>query len=138
MNDYVTIGELAKSGDVPVSTLRYYERLGLLVADARSDGNYRIYGPKARERLEFIRSAKDAGFTLEDITELINIREGTIAACDDVRVVIERRLEDLDHRLRDLRRLRRALTTLQQTCREAGNRDHCLVLEELGEGHRTS
>jgi MerR family mercuric resistance operon transcriptional regulator len=136
VDGFCTIGDLAKSADVPVSTLRYYERVGLLVADGRSDGNYRVYGPAARERLDFIRSAKDAGFTLEDIAELLNIHDGTRAACDEVRVLIERRLSDLEDRLRDMRRLRRTLADLQQTCRASAERDHCLVLDELADGHR--
>lgn len=136
MDAYSTIGEFAKSADIPVSTLRYYERLGLLVPDSRSDGNYRIYGPDAYERLDFIRSAKDAGFTLEDVAALIGIRDGTTAACDEVRALIENRLSDLDTRLRDLRRLKRTLSELRRACRESADHERCLVLDGLGEGRR--
>lgn len=132
MGSYSTIGGLAKAADVPVSTLRYYERLGLLLPESRSDGNYRVYGPRSLERLQFIRRAKDAGFTLEDVTTLLHIQDGTRAACDEVRTLIEGRLADLDDRLRDLRHLRTALVSLQKTCHDSAEKDHCLVLDHLG------
>jgi MerR family mercuric resistance operon transcriptional regulator len=134
MRGHSTIGAFAKSVNVPVSTLRYYERLGLLSPEYRSDGNYRMYGPAALERIDFIRCARDAGFTLDDVAALLGIRNGR-AACNDVRELIEHRLLDLDKRARDLRRFKRTLTGLQRACRNSANRDHCLVIDELGKAH---
>lgn len=131
MNTYCTIGELAKAAKVPVSTLRYYERLGLLAPDARSDSNYRMYGRAAHERLDFIRSAKDAGFTLEDVATLVGIRDGAESACAEVGQLIEHRLADLEGRIRDMKRLKRTLAELRQACRGSAERDRCVVLDEL-------
>lgn len=79
-----TIGGLARGAGVPTSTVRYYERHGLLTSEARSRGNYRLYGPAALERLRFVRSAQAAGFTLSDITLLLRFRDGDPAPCQDV------------------------------------------------------
>lgn len=133
MNGHCTIGQLAEAAALPVSTLRYYERLGLLDPDARSGGNYRLYDRSALDRLHFIRRAKDAGFTLEDVATLLHIHDGTRTVCGEVRALIENRLVDLDARLRDLRHLRSALLSLRKTCRDSAQKNHCLVLEQLNE-----
>lgn len=96
------IGELAKLAEVATSTLRYYERAGLLKPSDRTDGNYRFYDNKALERLRFIRAAKSAGFTLEDIISLIHFRDGNTAPCKEVQQLIEHRLDELSQRLREL------------------------------------
>ena len=133
MSTHYTIGQLGKAAGLPASTLRYYERLGLLEPDARSDGNYRLYGTGALDRLNFIRRAKDAGFALDDVTALLQIQDGSRAACDEVRTLIEGRLVELEDRLRDLKHLRSALVSLQKTCRDSSEKDHCLVLDRLGD-----
>lgn len=133
MRETYTIGRLAKAADVPVSTLRYYERTGLVVPDARSDSNYRVYGRDALERLHFIRRAKDAGLTLDDIAALLDIQDGSSQPCDAVRELIEHRLAELDERMRDLEQLRGTLSELRETCRRAAEKDHCLVLDRLAD-----
>ena len=62
-----TISQLAKAADVPTSTLRYYERVGLVIPETRSHSNYRLYGDESLEKLKFIRAAQAVGFTLEDV-----------------------------------------------------------------------
>ena len=117
---------------MPVSTLRYYERAGLLEPDARSEGNYRLYGPAALERLRFIRSAKDAGFTLEDIASLLELSDShPDTPCDNVLQLIEHRLDDLDIRIRDLRHLHKTLKRMRVVCQKAEEKEHCTVLDEL-------
>src|SRR5215813_5732090 len=87
-----TIGQLARAAGVPTSTVRYYERIGLLHPDARTAGNYRLYGEDALECLRFIRAAQRTGFTLEDITALLQLRDVTPELCQEVQVLIEARL----------------------------------------------
>ncbi len=133
MGKTYTIGRLARAAELPVSTLRYYERAGLLEPDARSEGNYRLYSGSALERLHFIRRAKEAGLTLDDIAALLQIQDGTSEPCDAVRGLIEHRLADVDTRIRDLEHLRRTLSGLRQTCRAARQKDRCLVLDQFGD-----
>ncbi len=75
----LTIGELAKAAGVPTSTVRYYERAGILRPSGRSAGNYRVYSKSELERLRFIRAAQATGFTLDDIKSLLRP-----AACSKV------------------------------------------------------
>lgn len=133
MSETYTIGRLAQAADLPVSTLRYYERAGLVVPGARTDANYRVYDSDALERLHFIRRAKDAGLTLDDIGALLDIADGGDNECDEVRELIERRLEELDNRIDDLHHLRDALAGLRETCKNARTKDHCVVLDRLAE-----
>ncbi len=114
----LTIGELAKAADVPTSTVRYYERAGILRPSGRSAGNYRVYSQSELERLRFIRAAQATGFTLEDVKALLRP-----AACGKVQGLIEERLADVAER----RVLRASLTE----CREHEESGRCRVVDEL-------
>ncbi len=122
-----TIGQVAKTLDVPISTLRYYERKGLLPPTDRSRSGYRMYDEAAVERLAFIRSAQAVGFTLEDIRELLRLDEDT--SCKEVQGLLERRLAEVKTKLVDLNRVRAALSAALATCRES--RRGCGVLTNL-------
>jgi MerR family mercuric resistance operon transcriptional regulator/MerR family gold-responsive transcriptional activator of gol and ges genes len=74
MASQLTIGQLAKSAGVHIQTVRYYERLHLLGPAARASSGYRLYGPEEVRRLRFIKNAKELGFTLREIAELLNLR----------------------------------------------------------------
>jgi DNA-binding transcriptional MerR regulator len=103
MEPAFTIGQLARAAGVPTSTVRYYERIGLLQPEARTEGNYRLYDDEALERLHFIRAAQATGFTLEDITALLQLHDATPDVCQDVQTLIDERLADLEKRMTDLR-----------------------------------
>ena len=93
MRTTYTIGKLAKASGVPVSTVRYYEQRGLLQPVARTKSSYRVYGSKSLEQLRFMRAAQASGFTLENISKLIEIREGALDPCAEVKQILERRLQ---------------------------------------------
>ena len=131
MGQTYTIGRLAKEAGVPVSTVRYYERADLLQPDGRSEGNYRLYGPDSLGRLQFIRAAKAVGFTLEDITELLHVQDGVKVPCTEVEELISHRLEELERRVSDLRKVRATLRSLEKLCLEASDKDHCEVIDRL-------
>jgi len=96
-----TIGQLARATGIPTSTVRYYERIGLLRPHGRTAGNYRVYSEEAVERVRFIRAAQATGFTLEAITALLDLRDGTTAVCQAVQVLLEERLSDVVKRMAD-------------------------------------
>ena len=131
MIETYTIGDFARAGDVATSTVRYYERAGLLEPSARTDGNYRVYGREELERLRFIRAAQSAGFTLEDISALIMFRDGNTAPCAEVQHLIEHRLDELRKRLAELRHVETHLKSALQVCQQAEQNGHCNVLDEL-------
>src|SRR5690349_3932882 len=126
----MTIGELAKAAEVPTSTVRFYERRGLLEPDARTRSNYRAYSSRTAERLKFIRSAQAAGFSLKDIREMLDLTYSDEPPCDEVAALIERRLDDVKQRLRDLKRINRTLTVALKSCCKGGP-DWCNEIERL-------
>ncbi len=131
MIESYTIGELARRAEVPTSTVRYYERAGLLRPAGRTASNYRFYGEDAFERLRFIRTAQAAGFTLQDITSLLELRDGTAAPCREVQVLIEARLDDVAKQLEDLQHVQEVLHASLDICRQAEAKGRCEVIENL-------
>ena len=125
----MTIGELAKAAGVNVQTVRYYEREGLLPKPHRwRDSNYRDFDDDALTRLRFIRSAKDLGFTLREISELLDLRILPGESCEEVKTLLGQKLADLEIRLADMRRLRRVLIKLQAACRDRKSNQSCPAL----------
>ena len=128
-----TISGLARTVGVPVTTLRYYERIGLLVPDGRSAGNYRLYSDASLHRLRFVRAAQDIGFTLDHVRTLLGSRGDRTVSCNDVQTLIEERLTDIECRLKDLRTVRRVLKTALRKCRESEGGGCCHLIEALEE-----
>ena len=133
MQTFYTIGQLSQAADVPTSTVRYYERVGLLQPDGRSSGNYRAYSPAALKRLRFIRAAQATGFTLYDVTALLSLRDGETAPCQEVQSLIEERLADATQRLKDLQHVQKVLKASLKLCREAEDSGRCHVIDDLTE-----
>ena len=126
----MTIGEAAKAAGVVPTTLRYYEREGLVKPTARSAAGYRLYDGEVAQRLRFIRSAQAIGFTLEDIGLLLELQRGDRRRCQSkVQTVLESRLKELNQKLKDLRRVRAALGDALHRCRSSSG--ECAVLEDL-------
>src|SRR5439155_24299185 len=90
-----TIGQLARAGDVPTSTVRFYERRGLVEPDARTPSGYRSYTPQSLERLRFIRAAQATGFSLKDIREMLGLTHSEQPPCEEVAGLIDHRLADI-------------------------------------------
>lgn len=125
----MTIGELAKKAGVNVQTIRYYEREGLLPEAHRwPDSGYRDFDDEALLRLQFIRSAKELGFTLREIKELSDMRVLPGESCAEVRQMIGVKLADLDRRMIEMRRLRRTLVNLEKACGQRAASTTCPAL----------
>lgn len=107
-----TVSELAKQVGATADTLRYYERIGLLPEPPRTAAGYRQYGPEDAERLRFIKRAQRFGLRLEDIGELLRIREEGLCPCGRTRNLLAERLAELDAELDELRRLREDVVTM--------------------------
>jgi DNA-binding transcriptional MerR regulator len=129
-----TIGNLARDAGIPASTIRYYEREGLIRPEERTQGNYRVFGREALERLRFIRAAQATGFTLADIKTLLAYRDGKLVPCKDVRILIEKRLANVEERMGELRHVRKILREFLETCRTADQEEPCHVIGRLEPG----
>jgi len=124
------IGQLAKQADIGIETIRFYEREGLLPAPPRSASGYRHYAPGAVSRLQFIRRAKHLGFTLAEIGELLQLQDGSGSRAD-VKALTKRKLEKVEQRIADLRRMRKELSELSGRCNGKGPVGGCPIIEAL-------
>lgn len=133
MEKPLNIGALARATGTKVETIRWYERVGLLPAPARSAGNYRTYGEAHLGRLSFIRRARDLGFSLEQIRALLDLAEDRERSCDAVDVIAREHLDEVDRKIADLQALRRELDSLIGQCRH-GKVAECRIIEALAPG----
>lgn len=129
--DRLTISQLAVAADVATSTIRYYERIGLVEPEDRSAGNYRLYSGASLDRLKFIKAAQAIGFTLDDTRTLLADESGSPAKCGDVQNLIEDRLADVEERLKDLRHVRKVLKSALSQCQQQKKTDCCHVVKRL-------
>ena len=130
MENVLGIGALAKATGTKVETIRWYERVGLLPAPARTSGNYRSYGQPHLGRLSFIRRARDLGFPLDRIRTLLDLAEDRDRSCEAVDGIARAHLEEVDRKIADLQALRRELDSLVRQCRH-GTVSECGIIEAL-------
>ena len=127
----MSIGQLAKSAQVGIDTVRFYERHGLLPKPQRKASGYRQYSAEDARRLVFIRRAKDLGFALADIGELLKLRgqgDGSGRNVARVRSVAKQKLQTVEAKIAELERLRDVLQELVTACPGHGAADHCPIL----------
>lgn len=132
-----TIGDAARELGAPASTLRYYERIGLVRPSARTASNYRLYTDDDMASLRFVRAAQSIGFSLDDVAELLTLRATRRALPRDVQRVLTRRIEALDAKISDLHRLQDELRSLLGRCRAGEGSGTCDVVVTLDRIART-
>jgi len=126
----MTIGTLSERAGVNIETIRYYERIGLLPAPPRSAGRHRLYDEPHRQRLVFIRRARELGFSLEETRALLGLGGRHDLTCGDVRVLTQGHIEGIRDKVRDLKRLDRTLSALAAQC-NGDTVPACPVLDAL-------
>lgn len=129
-----TIGQLARQAGVNIETIRYYERRGLLPDPPRSRAGYRQYPPEAIGRLTFIRRAQTLGFTLAEISELLDLRVGPTQACEDVETKARSAIARCQAKIDELQQMSRALGKLADACSSRPHTSDCPIIELLEEG----
>ena len=134
----LTIGKLAALAEVTADTLRYYEREKLIDPADRSEGGYRLYDKDSVRRIQFIKQAQHCGFTLAEIRELLVLRSRDAACCGDVRKrAIEKKLQ-LEHKIRAMKSMSKALDHLIADCaNEAHPVEECTILAALDQADVT-
>ena len=125
------IGELASATGTKVETVRYYEKIGLLPPPARTSANYRAYGNDHLARLSFIRRARDLGFTLEAVRELLTLSDDKAQFCEAVDGIARVHLTEIDRKIGDLKSLRSELSRVLGSCSQGTVAD-CKIIETLG------
>ena len=132
MSNSLKIGELARRTGCLVETIRYYEREGLLLEPARSEGNYRLYTDIHVERLQFIRHCRVLDMTLQEIRNLLKLRDSPDENCSEVNALLDEHIEHVSNRIKELRFLQKNLRGLRSRCEQARAIKDCRILQSLG------
>ncbi|VAV84985.1 Transcriptional regulator, MerR family [hydrothermal vent metagenome] len=127
----ITIGKVARLAGVGVETVRFYEREGLIDEPPRMDSGYRQYPADTVRRLRFIRRAKELGFTLKEIKELLALRIDPETTCKDIRLRAEVKIGDIEGKILSLQRMKDALKKLTVACSGRGPVSECPILEAM-------
>ena len=128
----LTIGQLAQRAGVGVETIRFYEREGLISEPPRRPSGYRDYPLETVTQIVFIRRAKNLGFTLKEINELLDLRVRPRRNCSQVKQNADAKIADIDGKIASLRRMRGALKDLTKACEERTPTTECPILASLG------
>lgn len=128
-----TIGQVARLAGVGIETVRFYEREGLVTQPERRPSGYRQYSDDVVSRLGFIAAAKELGFSLKEIKELLDLRVGPDATCSDVRERAKAKIADVEGKIRTLQRMKASLVKLTKACRGRGPVSECPILDALGQ-----
>lgn len=127
----MTIGQVAREAGIGVETVRFYEREGLLERPARRLSGYRQFEPNAVARLRFIKQAQRLGFTLREIKELLALKLDPGATRAQVRERAVDKIADIDRRIADLRRMKKAIAPLIEACNGKGKLEGCPILAAI-------
>ena len=127
------IGELGKKADCLVQTVRFYESEGLLPEPARSEGNFRLYDEVHLQRLLFIRRCRAKDMTLDEIRQLLNLRDRPELGCGEVNALVDAHIAQVRAKMKELRALERELMDLRRSCDSARTSRECGILNSLAE-----
>ncbi len=131
----MNIGKAAKASGVSERMIRHYESIGLIPPPARRDSGYRDYSDQDVHRLRFAANARDLGFPIEEIRELLALWSDRNRASADVKALALARAEDLGNKARKLAAMRKTLLDLASKC-HGGDKPDCPIVEEIA-GKRT-
>ncbi|HTH79476.1 MAG TPA: Cu(I)-responsive transcriptional regulator [Ramlibacter sp.] len=126
----MNIGEAAKLSGVSAKMVRHYESLGLLPAVARTDSGYRQYSDKEVHTLRFIRRARDLGFSMLEIGELLKLWQNQRRSSSSVKKIASKHLADIDAKMAEMAAMRKTLQHLVHCC-SGDERPDCPILDEL-------
>ena len=126
----ISIGAAARGSGVNIETIRFYERSGLLKAPPRTAGGHRVYDAQGVKRLNFVRRARELGFTLDQVRDLLALADEAEPSCAQAAVLATTQLTAVRGRLADLVRMETVLAAMIDRC-ASGTRPDCPILEAL-------
>ncbi|OZI49747.1 Cu(I)-responsive transcriptional regulator [Bordetella genomosp. 4] len=127
----MNIGQAAAASGISAKMIRYYESIGLIDSATRTDSGYRVYGDKELHTLRFVRRARDLGFSVEQMHELLALWRDRDRASADVKRVALSHVEGLERKAAELQQMADTLRHLAEHCK-GNNRPECPIIEELG------
>lgn len=131
------IGQVAKETGLSIDTIRFYEKEGLLKRSPRTEGGFRVFGPGEIQALKFIHKARELGFSLSEIRELLILRSEHVPACSHVKELLQQKLANVEKKIEELRTLEHSLKVGLRRCKRsletssASHEEFCPVLEEI-------
>lgn len=126
----MNIGNASRASGVSVKMVRHYESIGILPKAARTEGNYRLYGPSEVHTLRFIKRARDLGFSMEDIRELVGLWQSRSRRSASVKKLVEGHVEGLKRKIAELESMVKTLEHLAHHC-HGDHRPECPILDDL-------
>ncbi|WP_054314064.1 Cu(I)-responsive transcriptional regulator [Mesorhizobium sp. 1M-11] len=133
----MNIGQAASASGVSAKMIRYYEQVGLIASPARTEAGYRDYSPDEVHMLRFIRRARDLGFSVEQMTNLLALWSDRSRASGDVKRFAMAHVVELERKMRELHAMAETLRHLAKTC-HGDERPNCPIIEELSSGHEAA
>lgn len=127
----LSIGQIAKSTGVTVDAIRFYERKKLINEPSRSESGYRRYSFDAIRKIIFIKRAQECGFTLNEIKELLNLRESDDACCADIKMRVQEKISSIRMKINELEKFQEVLEELNNICSGKGPINDCPILDAL-------
>jgi len=125
------IGKVAKQAGITVEAIRFYEKKGLIESPKRNESGYRDYPEDAIQLVSFIKRAKELGFSLKEIKNLMPLRYTPGTTCSDVKNQTMEKIADIDRKVDDLLKIKEALKELVSICPGKGPLKHCTIMEAL-------
>jgi len=125
-----TIGRLSQLAEVNIETIRYYEKIGIMPKPPRNSSGYRIYSAPHFERLSFVRRSRELGFSQPEVRKLLTLVDEHKYTCAEVKKMTARQLSNVRDRIKDLRKLEKALTMMVSKC-DGGDIPECPIVDTL-------
>jgi Hg(II)-responsive transcriptional regulator len=125
------IGQLATEAGVNIQTIRYYERMRMLAPAGRTEGGFRKYEPSALDTVRFVKRAQNLGFSLKEIASLMSLRTASSSSCATVSTRADSKIKEIEAKMDDLRRLKKALEKLKAGCSTREEGAACPILHAL-------
>lgn len=127
----LTVGKLAKAAGINIETIRYYERRGLIAEPERSLSGYRHYPDSVLTRMRFIRHAKDMGFTLQEIKELLDLCVDPNSPCIEVKKRAESKIAEIEEKIEHLKNMKKSLSNIASQCSGGSAISDCTIVKTL-------
>ncbi|MEL6922179.1 MAG: Cu(I)-responsive transcriptional regulator [Pseudomonadota bacterium] len=125
----MNIGDAGRASGLPAKTIRYYEEIGLIAPERRSNG-YRNYSQTDIHRLRFLQRSRSLGFTIDECRLLLSLYDDEDRASADVKALAEQKVRDIESKIAELQSLQRTLSALAQSC-QGNDRPECPIIDDL-------
>ena len=130
-SDTLKIGEVSTKSGIGIDAIRFYESKGIIKPISRTSKGYRLYNEDAIKIISFVKEAKELGFTLKEIKEFLDIKVKSSTQCSAVKSKIEKKVEDVKNKIKQLHKMKKVLIKIEDHCCEENTDEKCHFLDFL-------